>query len=499
MLNDDFLDDLLGDDGDDDFLNDLLVETVDSVDNINSVENVDSVESIDNIDNVNNIDSIDNDFLNDFLSDSVSVETVDTDVIPDSVSVGSIDSDVIPDSVVGSVDTDNIDDDFVGYDDFIDDNDDDIDDDFVAVNFNEVLENGIDIGASDINLYAGYPVYYDVRGSKVYDTSFGVLDSENIKKFYLNITSYANHASYNDDFMLDVSYVLDSGRYRGRRFRVAVGMTDNRQVSMTFRVITDKLPSLDDMNVPDVIKKYCLMSKGLVLVNGPTGSGKSTLLASMLDYARKRRSVKILTVEKPVEYVHSKDVVHGQGVVHQLEVGRDARSFSSALDLFMRSKPDVILIGEVRNEVELDALLQASESGHLAFSTMHTNSASEAIDRISTIYKGSEQARVLNSFGHSCRAIINQVLVKRKDGSGLFAVREILPVNKEVRLLIGNADSQGIRDYQFKHGITMEHELARAVINNECSYVDAMRCASEVDDFDAILNSMGFTDTYVEL
>ena len=177
----------------------------------------------------------------------------------------------------------------------------------------------------------------------------------------------------------------------------------------------------------------------------------------------------------------------GRALVVQREIGQDARSFSSALDSAMRQAPDIILVGEVRNEEEVDALLRASETGHLTLSTMHTKSAASTINRIKSLYSGSDQLRVLASLSDVARGFANQVLVKDKQG-GRFAVREVLSVDEEVSDLIASGDVAGIRRYQIEHEKTMEHGLADAVLRGKCTLDEARRVSQYRGLFDSLIN-----------
>ena len=197
----------------------------------------------------------------------------------------------------------------------------------------------------------------------------------------------------------------------------------------------------------------------------------STTLASLIREIQLRYPKKVITVEKPVEYVYG---VTGRAVVHQREVGRDTKSFGAGLDSAMRQHPDVILIGEVRNKEEAEALLYASDTGHLAFSTMHTNSAADTLNRIKRMFSGDEQIRVLGDLSESARGFVNQLLVPAPDGKSRFAVREVLDIEDEdVKDLIRHGNVRGLRDYQMEHEITMEHELLKAVLDGSATPRDA--------------------------
>lgn len=192
----------------------------------------------------------------------------------------------------------------------------------------------------------------------------------------------------------------------------------------------------------------------------------STTLASMLQEIQFNRAQKIITLEKPIEYVFGTE---GKALITQREVGRDCRSFASGLTSAMRQAPDIIMVGEVRNRLEVNELLRAAETGHLAISTMHTNSAAATINRIKSLYEGDDQLRILASLSDVARGFANQVLLKTMDGKGRFAVREVLSVDEDVAKFIENGDVHAIRGYQEEKGITMEHALAQAVVDGLCT------------------------------
>lgn len=219
----------------------------------------------------------------------------------------------------------------------------------------------------------------------------------------------------------------------------------------------------------------------------------STTLASMIREIQLRYPKKIITVEKPVEYVYG---VSGRGVVHQREVGRDTRSFGAGLDSAMRQHPDVILIGEVRNKDEANALLYAADTGHLTFSTMHTNSAADTLNRIKRMFSGEDQVHVLGVLSEASHGFVNQLLVRTADGKGRFAVREILDItdNDDVKDLIRHGNVRGLRDYQMEHRITMEHELLKAVESGQATARDAYNASPNRSRMADLLRKNGITD-----
>lgn len=214
----------------------------------------------------------------------------------------------------------------------------------------------------------------------------------------------------------------------------------------------------------------------------------STTLASLLNAAILERPQKVITIERPIEYLFSDD---GKGFVTQREVGQDTRQFANALDSAMRQAPDIIMIGESRNRTEIDQVLRAAETGHLAMTTMHTNSAAATLNRIKSLFDGSEQNRVLSTLADVSRGFANQVLVKTIDGESRFAIRELLEFDEEVSNLVTEGDIKGIRRYQVENHLTMEDGLVKAVVDGRCTIESARAQSAYPLVFDKMLKGMG--------
>lgn len=369
---------------------------------------------------------------------------------------------------------------FEGYD--LDSDDYDVDE-LAGFRIDTVIERAIDAGASDIHLSADTEVAFTVRGDIVRVPEFGLIPPMIVQRVYTKITSNVSQSYFAENFELDTSYVVKTGRYAGRRLRLSVGRSFSN-IFMVFRVISDVIPSPDDLGVSPVVQGWAELPSGLVLICGPTGTGKTTTFASLIRKIQLERAQKIITVEKPIEYIYG-DV--GKAFVTQREIGPDARSFDDALTSAVRQHPDVIMVGEVRDRLEFDTLLRASETGHLALSTMHTNSPSATITRIKSLYDGDEQLRVLGSLGSNLRGIANQVLLKSVDGRSQFAVQSVLNVDDEVSVLIGEGDAAGIEQYMRSRGLTMEHELIKAFRSGKCTLAEARSKSSNPIWFDKLL------------
>lgn len=362
---------------------------------------------------------------------------------------------------------------------------DDDEDEADSFRLDPVLNLAIDMGASDVHISANDFVSFTILGDIVRIEDFGILSSQNTQNAYIEIVSHQSQSAFNQEFLLDSSYVIRTGAHVGRRLRLNVTKS-YANISMVLRVIADTIPDPEDLNVPTDLMRWTKLPNGLVFLNGPTGVGKTTTLASLMRRMQMTRAQKLLTFENPIEFNYG---TVGKALVTQHELGMDTRTFAQGLKGAMREAPNIIMVGEVRDNIEINALLTAAETGHLAVSTMHTISAPAAIDRIMSQFRGDDQGRVLNTLSNVCRGIANQVLLKSIDGKSRFAVFEVLNVDSKVRLLIAQGDVQGIRDYQIENKITMEHNLVRSVLSKKCTTDEALYSASDPILFEEILKN----------
>ena len=215
------------------------------------------------------------------------------------------------------------------------------------------------------------------------------------------------------------------------RFRVNV-FWQRKGLGAVLRTIPSKILTADDLGLPDAMKKMCMLTKGLVLVTGPTGSGKSTTLAAMVDLINESRADHILTIEDPIEFVHP----NKKSLVNQREVLTNTRSFANALRAALREDPDVILVGEMRDRETIELGITAAETGHLVFGTLHTNSAPKTVDRIIDVFPADEQEQVRSQLAESLKGVVAQVLLRAKDGQSRFAAWEIMVGTSAVGNLI---------------------------------------------------------------
>lgn len=238
---------------------------------------------------------------------------------------------------------------------------------------------------------------------------------------------------------LDFSYALPTPlhmREQGKgpvraRFRVNL-YRDRGSVAAAFRLISSRIPTTEELNLPQILKTLSEKPRGLILVTGPTGSGKSTSLAAMINHININYAHHIITIEDPIEYLH----VHKQSVINQRELGGDTLSFSNALRASLREDPDIILVGEMRDKETIALAITAAETGHLVFATLHTNNAAESIDRIIDVFPPGQQEQVRVQLANNIVAIISQQLLPRASGPGRLPVNEIMVATPAIRNLI---------------------------------------------------------------
>jgi twitching motility protein PilT len=281
-------------------------------------------------------------------------------------------------------------------------------------------------GASDLHLIAGSQPVLRIRG-EMERVRFKVLEDEELKAMLYEIAPEDKVKVFEETGDIDFAYSIPNlARYRSNFFRQENG------IGAVFREIPSRIMTVKELGLSEVIEKLALLPRGLVLVTGPTGSGKSTTLAAMLDYANRTRKDHIITIEDPIEFLHS----HQGCVVNQREVSVHTRSFGTALRGALREDPDIILVGEMRDLETISLALEAAETGHLVLATLHTSGAAKTIDRIINVFPHDQQNQIRSSLSEGLRAVISQTLFKRIDVKGRVAALEILIATPAVRHLI---------------------------------------------------------------
>ncbi len=287
--------------------------------------------------------------------------------------------------------------------------------------------------SSDLHIAVGLPPILRVDG-KLLMAPYEAFTPQTSQRIVYDILTDEQIQKFESSFELDFSYALG----RTSRFRVNV-FRDKGTVAAAFRTIPTKIPTLADLNLPAVVEKLTHVTRGLILVTGPTGSGKSTTLAAMVNSINLGRSEHIITIEDPIEYLHS----HKMSVINQRELGQDTKTFPNALRAALREDPDVILVGEMRDLETMQMAVSSAETGHLVFATLHTNSAATTVDRIVDSFPPGQQEQIRLQLSNNLQAVLCQQLLPRI-GGGRACAQEIMIATPAIRNLIREAKAHQI-------------------------------------------------------
>ena len=291
---------------------------------------------------------------------------------------------------------------------------------------NVLLREMVRVGASDLHLTTGSPAMVRLNGSIAVLERHPALDAAALEKLLDAIMPERNRQELAEEWDTDFAYAIEGvARFRANYFR------DRNGPGAVFRQIPFEILSADKLGIPPKVMDLCWLSKGLVLVTGPTGSGKSTTLAALIDHINQNRADHIITIEDPIEFVHE----NKRCLVNQREVGVHTRSFKNALRAALREDPDIVLVGEMRDLETISIAVETAETGHLVFGTLHTTSATSTIDRIIDQFPPDQQEQIRTMLSESLRGVIAQVLCKKK-GGGRVAAYEILVTTQAVSNLI---------------------------------------------------------------
>lgn len=345
---------------------------------------------------------------------------------------------------------------------------------------NRVLQIAVKGGASDIHIKAGLPPIFRIDGSLLPVRDSKRLSPEDIGQMAAAIMNKMQREQFQQSLDVDLSYgVPGVGRFRVNVFQ------QRGSIGMVFRVIPFKVKTLEELLMPDVIRKIAEERRGLVLVTGATGSGKSTTLAAMVDYINSTRTSHIVTIEDPIEFL----IRDKKSIINQREVGNDTTSFSRALKAALRQDPDVILMGEMRDLETIEIAMMAAETGHLVMSTLHTTDAAESVNRIMTAFPPHQRDQARYQFANLVKGVISQRLIPRADGRGRVPAVEVMLATARIReLIMEKATTRTITENIAKgfvaYGMqTFDQSLMNLLQGGLITYEEALNQCSNPDDF----------------
>ena len=350
----------------------------------------------------------------------------------------------------------------------------------------KLLEKVIESNASDLLISVGNNPIIRVNTNLSPLTEYDVLTSTDVEYFLSQILQ----ADQKD--ILDVNKEIDFSVALGNKARFRVNAFYQRGYpSVALRAIPMVVPSIETLSLPDAVKQLSNLKQGLVLVVGPTGHGKSTTIASMIEYINTTRAEHIVTIEDPIEYIFT----NKKSLIEQREMYLDTHSWDVALKSVLRQDPNIVMVGEMRDAQTMSAVLQISETGHLVFATLHTNSAAQTIERVIVAFPESKQTQVRQQLAQTIEAIVSQRLLPSTQG-GLTPAIEILLATDAIRNLIREGKTHMI-DNTIMTGAgigmkTLEHSLAELVINNLVTLEDAMKYSLRPDSLRASLKQVKY-------
>lgn len=345
------------------------------------------------------------------------------------------------------------------------------------VRIETLLEECVKRNASDLHIQVGLPPILRVDGALVPIAGISVLTEEVIQKLIFSTLDSEQREVLSKDKEFDYSFAFgEVARFRVNAFQ------ERGNLAAAFRLIPNKMPTLADLGLPQVVSTFANYSQGLVLVTGPTGSGKSTTLAALIDKINQERAEHIITIEDPIEFTHKSK----KSVVVQREVHYDTYSFARALKSVLRQDPDVVLLGEMRDLESMQSAITTAETGHLVFATLHTNSAAQSVDRIVDVFPAEQQPRIRTQLASILMAICSQRLVPAI-GGGRIAACEILVANTAVRSIIREGKTHQL-DTAIQTGVnegmqTMDRTLAKLVQQGTVTFDNALEYAVDPTEF----------------
>nr|WP_307990998.1 type IV pilus twitching motility protein PilT [uncultured Niameybacter sp.] len=288
----------------------------------------------------------------------------------------------------------------------------------------ELIIKAKEDGASDIHLVCGLAPKYRLDGE--------LINMSSTLLSHMDCEAYAQEIAGEDYKKIETIGELDLAKtIAGERIRINL-FRQQGNISAAIRILSSKIPKLDELGLPPVVSQFSSWKKGIILVTGETGSGKSTTLAAVLNEINRTRNAHIITLEDPIEYIYEPD----KCIINQREIGTDTKSYAEGLRAILREDPDVILIGEMRDQSTIETALTAAETGHLVFATLHTNSATDSIDRIVGSFPAERQSQIRLELSSCLKAVVSQQLLPKRLGKGRVAACEVMVVNPAIKNLI---------------------------------------------------------------
>ena len=337
-------------------------------------------------------------------------------------------------------------------------------------------------GASDLHLTTGAAPMIRIDGGLRPIDGAPVWGRDRVARALFSILTPQQREIFEKELELDLAYTVSSNA----RFRVNI-YQQRGAIGGAFRLIPTDVKTLAELGIPDVVARFATLARGLVLVTGPTGSGKSTTLAALIDLVNRTRTDHIVTVEDPIEFLHT----HQKSVVNQREVGSDTHSFANALKHVLREDSDVILIGELRDLETISVALTAAETGHLVFATLHTQDASQTIDRVIDVFPPHQQGQVRAQLAATLNGVVCQTLVKRASGSGRAVATEVMMATPAIANLIREG-----KTYQIPSAMqagrelgmhTMDQHLAELVNSGIITHQAALEKAHDAEGINRLI------------
>jgi twitching motility protein PilT len=351
------------------------------------------------------------------------------------------------------------------------------------MDIDELLRRCLEKGASDLHLRVPSKPMLRIDGRLVEQSDLGTVTPDYVIDVLNRLTTPEQRSVFYRELELDFAYSVPGMA----RFRVSV-LRQRGTLSFAFRLVPFKIPTVDELGLPQICKKLILKPRGLILVTGPTGSGKSTTLAAMIDHLNNNSRSNVITIEDPIEYLYQ----NKECLIAQRDLGDDTRSFSNALIHALRHDPDVVLVGEMRDLETISTAIRAAETGHLVLSTLHTVDASQTVDRLIDVFPPNQQQQVRLQFAQVMEGILCQTLLPRVSGKGRVAAFEILLGVAAARNLIRDAQSyklQNIMELGSKDGMnTLNQALVELVRKHEVTLEEALVKSSNPEHLKKMLN-----------